>query len=647
MTTPTVLEQEPNFASALRTKLEFGKRFWKPLHDRMDYWLNMYLLLDVMQQSKPLGFRRFISNDPRVAIDKAQSVLTTNDAYWRIDMPAGDCPQEEREGIAKLERSLAGLANEVDEQFLERLEMPLWKQAAWFGLMRGYIWGKFHITSQALEMGREAPLISEMYDPRTVYPFVDGMGLSEFIAEKYTTLADLINYYPGLFGDKDLSGFDPTASCIKLEYWSNDRPGRKGRSATLVYFDMLTGSAPARGVAPTAIADKWLIPPYEHGLPPNALPVVGVPVNGVPIKTKPAALPRITQYMHQRSDLVGQVSWHDPSGWVAESGRGLLSTVEENIPQYNELVATALQHFSIGTFGQWIFNTFSGEVPEFEEGMNAKIPLKIGETGNRVEARPINDDAWKLLSILRDERQRGTLADIIQAASGFQGTGALFQQVINAARHGLEPYEKGMVNFGSQMGSHILAQFQIERNFKPLSLTVRTKRTAFRLEFNPATDLQERKYSPRPVFKPALPEDLLQKAQIARFLLDPKCPIMSLVTVLDEVFMVEDPEGEIVRMLWDVGNRDPIILLERLAQAFEEDGHPEFAAQLRQKEFQQAFAQEMQTREMLKLAAGGPEGGAPGLGPETGAASATGGGEGRPGQGQPSEGPSPTGQLGI
>lgn len=625
-------------APTLINKLAFGKRYWQPLHDRMDYWLNMYLLLDVMQQSKPLGYRRFITNDPRVAIDKAQSVLTTNDAYWRIEMPAGDCEPEERETIAKVERALSGLVDEIDQQFLERGDMPLWKQAAWFALMRGWIWAKCHVTQSAIDMGLESPLITELYDPRMVYPVLDAVGLSEFIAEKPTTLATLLNFYPELFqARQDLSKLDPNMPCIKIEYWSNDRVARKGESATLVCFDAAGSSAQNKS--------QWLINPYEHGLKPAALPVFGVPVNGIPIKDKPAISMYMRAAMLEKQDFVGPVSWHDPSGWVAESGRGLLSTVEDNIPQYNELIATALQHFGMNTFGTLAFNTLSGEVPEYRKGMNAEIPLKMGETVQRLNPMPINDDAWKLISILKDERQRGTLADIIQAASGFQGTGVLFQQIINAARHGLEPFANGLTNFGVQMGSHVLAQFQVAKNIKPLSLIVRSKRSYFRLEFDPAKDLQERKYRPYPVFKPALPEDLMTKAQTAQLLLNPAAPIMSLVTVLDEVFMVEDPEGEVERMLVDMANREPAIVLERMAQAFEKEDHPEFAAQLRSKEFVAAMTNEMQAKQILTVAQQ-PAQAPPGPMAQTGASSATGGGQIVPGKGQPSEGPSPTGVIG-
>lgn len=628
-------------ASAIQQKLELGKRYWQPLHDRMDLWLNMYLLLDLLQQSKPLGFRRFITNDPRVAIDKAVSILTTNDAFWRIDTPAGQINEKEREAIAKIERALAGIVDDIDEQFLLRGEMRLWKQVAWFALMRGWIWGKFHITSWATEHGWPSPLVAMMYDPRQVYPVFDGFGLSEFIAECQTTLADLKNYYPEALTAIDLKNLDDNATCIKVEYWSNDRPGRKGATGTLVSISPSNDS----GLPSLNVQSAWLLPPEEHGLPPNALPIVGVAVNGIPIRTKPPAIARVSDSIRSRANQLGlnPPTWNDPSGWVAESGRGLLSSVEENVPQYNEMVATALQHLSINTFGQWAFHTMSGEVPPFQEGMNQKIPLKIGESVERLEPSPISSDAWRLLDILKDERQRGTLADIIQSASGFTGTGILFQQVIAAARNGIEAFNTGMTDFGRMAGSHILAQLQEAKDLPTMSLVVRSRRSYFRIEFDPKVDLEVRKYNPFPVFKPALPEDLLIKAQIARILLDPRRPLMSLTTVLDQVFQLEDPEGEIERIYEDIGNLDPVFVLEHVAQALEKAGQPEFAARIRQVEFQKAFVEEMQFRQMQ----GAAEAVQAGPGPETGAPSATGGGQPRPGQGQPSEGGSGLGLLGM
>ena len=112
-------EEAERLGKVLDNRLQWGRRFWKPLHDRMDLWLNMYLLLDLLQQSKPLGFRRFVSNAPRTAVDSAVSILTRNEAFWRIDLPIG-ANKEERGRIGKVERALAGVVDDMDEMFLLR-----------------------------------------------------------------------------------------------------------------------------------------------------------------------------------------------------------------------------------------------------------------------------------------------------------------------------------------------------------------------------------------------------------------------------------------------------------------------------------------------------------------------------------------------
>ncbi len=65
--------------------IRMGRDYWRPLHRRMDYWASMYLLFDEIQQSKPAGYRRFISNEPRTAVDSAVAIMTRNNAFWRID----------------------------------------------------------------------------------------------------------------------------------------------------------------------------------------------------------------------------------------------------------------------------------------------------------------------------------------------------------------------------------------------------------------------------------------------------------------------------------------------------------------------------------------------------------------------------------
>lgn len=667
----------PDYQEAYQTvndRLFWGRKFWKPLHDRMDYGMIMYLLLDAVQQLKPVGFRRFVSNDPRTAVDSAVNILTRNTPYWRIDL-SYDMAQEERETVGKVEAGLAGIVDDLDMMFLERGDGGgrFWTQAAYYGVQKGAIWGKFVVTEEAIKMGRDAPLLGEFWDPRRTYPNYDGIGLESIVVEKRSTFNELYTQYPAAVRaalhrmNTETRTIDPNAPAVKIEYWSNDRMVeggyRAGMYGVLGYFNT-TSDVQVEPVMGTPNSACWLVPPMYHGYRPNALPVVGNPVNGLPIKEKPEFGSQLLASMNARARTLGLVSptWHDPNGWVAEWGRGLLTTVEDLMPQYNELVATALQHFTQGTYSTWVFNTQNGELPEWEEGINAKIPLRIGENAQQIVPANLTGDADRLLALLREEKQRGMLNGILQAQGAADAaSGIVLQQAINTALNNLNPYGNGLVDFGSLFGSHMLEQLKVA---KPgvLSLVKRGSRSYFRISFNPETDLADRKYRPEPVFRPAVPEDILLKAQVARLLLDPRMPVMSIVTVLDKIFQLEDPEGENKRMLEDIANRDPIILLERIADILAEQGEDEIAARIRQKEFQARYQEQaqmmnlqaqiaqltsmIQQTDAANAAAGGAGGGTEGLGSgfgqsaegdglasSSGSRDSTGAGQPRPGQG--------------
>lgn len=634
----------------INNRLFSGRLFWKPLHDRMDYWMTMYLLLDAVQQLKPSNYRRYISNDPRTAIDAAISILTRNEPFWRIDTPYG-MPAEERENVGKIERALAGVVGDFSRMFLERYEGggSFWNQAAFWAVARGAIWGKFMVTK---ESGRRAPFLGEFWDPRFVYPNPDGIGMESVVVEKHSNLNELMRQYGSAMakhfqsGGLNISKIDPNAPACKIEFWSNDRNGEPGFYGVLGYYST-QGTSGYDPIGQGQMGEFWLIEPYYHGYTSDSIPVIGVPVNGIPIRTKPPYGPQVIAAMSTRAQRLGMSipTWHDPSGWVAEHCRGLLSTIEELQPQYNELVATALQYFSMNAYPTWVFQTQTGEMPDFADGINARVPLRIGETANRLDPRPITPDAYRLMELVREERQRGTLDAVLQAGGGLNAqSGVVLQQYLNAALNKLEPFGTGLTNFGSLFGSHIIEQFRVAST-STLSLVARGNNGSMtRIEFDPKTDLEERTYNPLPIFRPAVPEDLLLKAQVARLLLDPRMPIMSVVTVLDKVFQLDDPAGEDKRMLEDIANRDPVILLERIATIFEEAGEPEIADRIRQKEFQakmQDKAQEMtlvaqiqQIRQQLGLggSAQAPEG--PGLASTSGSPESTGagltGGQGGP-----------------
>ena len=176
-------EEADRLASTIELQWRWGQDYFRPWHQRQDLWMNMYLLLDLMQQSKPLGFRRFISNDPQTAVDAAVSIMTRNDLFWQIDLKEG-MTREERAQAGKIERALSGIVDDFDELLTTRNEMTWKRQAAYMALLRGAIFAKYHVTQAAMEMGRPAPFLVDFYDPRFSYPCTDGIGLSYFITEK-------------------------------------------------------------------------------------------------------------------------------------------------------------------------------------------------------------------------------------------------------------------------------------------------------------------------------------------------------------------------------------------------------------------------------------------------------------------------------
>lgn len=600
--------QLDDLKSALISRQRQLKQFWRPLSLRQDYWANMYFLLDVIQQSKPLGVaRRFVSNEPHTGPNAALSILTRNPIVWRIPLLGGeDENSEERRNVGRIERTLEGLVYDLDELFGMRLQMSLWKQIVFQALIRGMVWGKFQVSLEALKY-RRSPLIAEIYDSRLVYPHVDMWGLNHVLIEKPTDLGDLVASYPGAYADfTERRDFDPHTPALKLEYWSNDRGDRKGIHAVLGTVGTAVSTSAFTGmvVGDTVGKDaRWLIPPYFHGYTYDELPVVGVPVNGAHIQHKPTVLSPLEQRLQERADLLAMESlaWHGPASWVAEIGRSILSAVEEQVPQYNEMIATIFQHFTMETYPTWVFKTPTGELPEFHPGIGAMVPLTPQESVEKMIPQPISPDAYRLVNILQEERQKGILSNILQAQTPFSGTGVLFQQITHAALNAIEPYHTGAQQFGTRMGTSILAQLQRSADaLGTFELQAPTpKKTFFRIEFDPKADLDRtRHYRPVPVIKPALPDDLTVRMTAARMALDPRRPILSLTTVLEDILQVDDPMAEIDRVWSDMAEQDPVLILEHMAQALERHGEMEMAARIRQNEFATRFVEETKLRQL-------------------------------------------------
>lgn len=611
------LEEAEQLKAVIAQRLMHGKQFWRPLHARMDLWYSMYKLWDPIQQMKPLGYRRFISNEPRTAIDSAVSILTRNDAFYRIEQMAMPGENSEvRRTIGKVERALDGMISDADELFTMRGEMRFWKAVAQQALLRGWIWTKWHITTAALEY-RSSPLLMTVYDSRSVYPLFDMWGLNYVCMETVTNLGELVTLYPEKFVEYLQGNYDLNSPAVKIEYWSNNRTGRLGVTGVLavvmpqqagagidLYQNLGNFYDNPIGALGKAAQAKWIIDPYYHGYTPEQLPVVGVPANGLSLKTQPAYPSMLATHFDESADMFAQKSqvWNSNSTWQAESGRGILSSVEDQVPQYNELVATILHHFALTAYATYVFHTPTGEIPEFESGIEAKVALRPEESVDRMEAQPINADAYRLLGLIQDERSKGVLSSVLQASSQLPNfnSSVLFQQVSNVALNALEPYHDAMELVGMLGGTSALEQMKAAGNsLKKFEVVTQTRsRSYFRIEFDPSVDLDShRKYKPIPIFKPALPDDMAIRINAAKLALDPKRPVLSLAYVLENILQVDDAQGEIDRIWEDIANNDPVIVFEQIAAALERIGEPELAARISENEMRQKLIEDLTFRQ--------------------------------------------------
>lgn len=606
-------------------RMNYSLEYWRPHKLHMDYWALMYLIQDAMQQMKPMNYARYVSNQPRTALDMAHSVMTRNDAFWRI--PLFDSPDEnaeQRRVIGKVERALQGMVLDLDEMFRGRGKARFWKAITQQALLRGMIAGKVHITKDALEY-RDSPLIGEIYDSRLVYPSFDAYGLNHVMIQRRTTLGELVSSYPGVFEeDEQDRNYNPFQQAMKIEYWSNSRPGREGITAVLggPVPNGTDLSANFMAVNPS-VSDRWCIKPYYHGYKQHELPVRVIMVNPLELEQQPMMGNMLEQRMLNQAEVMemdnAAVWWNGDYGNTANRGRGLLSAVEEQVPQMNELMASILHHFGLHAYGTWVSTTPDGMFPEFEPGIEARVALTPDEKLDRLEVAPISPDAWRIIQVLQQEIQNGTLYNLTQLGAGTNSS-VLNQQVTNAALNTLEPYQVGLVDAGIEFGGAMLGQLQASSSvvgkFEVLAGKSSRQASLFSIPFDPSEDLKifnGRRLRPTPVFKPALPDDLATRVQAARFALDPRRPILSLTTVLEEILQVEDPSAEIDRIWEDMANMDPALVLEQIAQALDRMNETEMAKAVRKNEFQMNFVKDMQFRQMTGNIPQGPQ--APGAMP--------------------------------
>jgi len=593
----------------LVTQVTYRKRDMKARDERMDLWHTMYMLIDEFQLSKPSGLVRFTSNEPRTVLDLAHTVMTRNPFKPRIPMTYAKT-DDQREDYGLIEHGIKGTFHELDRQMNKRGLPGARQTAAWHLLLRGW-------AASRLELKDEPhPLDYEPWDMRFVLPQFDRKGLQSAIYETVTTWGDVLDSFPEMQERPDTKqarySLDLGQWVVQYEFWDRyqsaiavshpkGRPRGDPRAAERGESDLL-----------------WAQEPKLHELVDEEgeafCPIIIVPSHGLPVFHTPKKV--WTGLGRTPAEIMGQKPallpvWKQQGGWVADQGRSILSAIETTFQEFNEVVALVWQVLDHEALGTYTLTTRTGEMKNIVIGSGAVNPLKLGEQLGRIPPMAASPDTYRLIAFLSEQLSQGTIDQkLLRGLSEFQGSGFLHSQLENAAMNAVGPWLSAYEFWATEMAQSVLNQLHQNAGREFQVWAEGSNRRLFKVAFGPDA-VQEVIYIEMKA-KPALPEDLAVRVNIAAQLANPARPLASIQTIFDKVLEWEDAQREKELLFDDIADLDPIVVMLRLTNRMVERGLPEIAKIFGDKAFVMAFAQQMmQARLMAQMSGQAPQG--PGL----------------------------------
>ena len=592
----------------LISQINYRKQDMKVRDARMDLWHTMYLLIDEFQLAKPNGLVRFTSNEPRTVLDLAHTVMTRNPLKPRIPMTYAKTEQE-REDYGLIEHGIRGVFHDLDRQMNKRGLPGARQTAAWHLLLRGWAASRIQLKEET------HPLDYEPWDMRFVYPDFDRRGLQSVIYETLTTWGDILESFPDIRERKETKNLSRYSQdlgqwVIQYEFWD-----RYQSAIAVTHPKQRRGGDPRPG--DRAASDLiWAQPPELHELVDEegdpVCPIVIVPSHGLPVFATPKKA--YSGLGRTPSEIMGNKPmplplWKQQGGWLADQGRSMLSAIEDTFQIYNEMVSLVwqvLDHEALGTF---TLHTRTGEMKNIVIGSGAVNPLKLGEVLNRMPPMAASPDTYKLLAFISDQIAQGTVDQkLLRGLSEFQGSGFLHSQLENAAMNAVGPWLQSYEFWATEIAQSVLNQLHQGAGKEWTVWGEGSNRRLFKVKFGPEA-VEEVIYIEMKA-KPALPEDLAVRVNIAAMLANPARPLASIQTIFDRVLEWDDAQREKELLFDDIADLDPIVVMLRLTTRMVERGLPEIAQIFGDKAFVMAFAQQMMQARLMAQLSGQPPTGA-------------------------------------
>jgi hypothetical protein len=633
-----------------------GQSFVKGLQDS---WLSTYLLIDRQQDAQPPFRERYYTSRPASIIDTARRLLSQHPLRFRVASQFAS--QADVKSTVAMQRQafenvLHGVMYDIDRQLVNRGELQARAQAAFHIVNRGAWAYRYQLSSKA-KTSTGSPQDYRQLDPRLVYPRFDLMGLESATYTYTTDLSALLVDYPEVM--------QPIVDHVRRVHEAKTAsPVLRTQSQTYMYDPVTVVEFSSReesGVLVDfsnipAVRDRlksnsaferdstrswcWVQEPMNHGFGRSLIQygnANGIPVgSGTPAQAE--SFLKDSRIFHDLRDNNGTIIHHSaivhsPGGTAgADSrvmdtgmglvGRSIIAMVQHQFPEYNKIASMLKDAVIREIRGTWVLKTPNGQAVEVEIGTGKVNYLSTRDGLEKVDPNVQPPDMMAMMQMVNQEISDGSIDLRFILASEQDSSGVTRARMEEAALIAIADYRLAQEQWAVSVADSFVAQYRKAPNeFKDWTVVSQAPGSMtkfFKLDVKDQIAEMLKTSEEPPIIeakvKVAQPIDMMARINTAKSAIDPNNPVMGLAMALDTIMQVDDVEAVYDMIFQDMGNRNPTIILMRMAQAFKEAGAPEMAEMLLETEFKAAFEQQMQSMQ------GGtktPAGSSPGINPGT------------------------------
>jgi hypothetical protein len=499
------------------------KSFWR---ERDAEWSEVRAMIAKAYLKPKPGYEQFLSNEPKALTDLAVAIISGKPPRWRMPITSQD--PEERAKTSKTERLVDGIMREVARTHRRRLHGDWLRELTWYICTGGYAVYPHILENEDGSLNFRC----DLFDPIQVYPEVGYEGI-ETLYRVYTTSLVAARTMA------EANGWDAKELQDRHVYRKDDFP------VVIVNCWEMDG----KDVINTVIMNDALVREPTHEEQHRRIPIQTGPANGVPFRDY---------------DSIGEFPG---SSWQSQWGEAVISSNKEVYKQIDRLASWMLQITKRHALPGYLDINEEGIPTVDVNRLNelGVVPRKPGEDFKPILPPTSPREREELLSYFIGATQRGGLSHVAFGSLGIEISGVTLQQLLTATRSRLLPYIKTTETVLSEIGMEFLDQFQFFD--KKVSLDVRAVQQGpgmgYLIEDFDPKDIPKSTYLDV-VMPLALPDDSMERVQLARQAMGNSGPLADWQTIADEFLQFQDPELIRQRMDEDLAREHPAMVAFRM-----------------------------------------------------------------------------------